>query len=239
MYTIADLYDLDHTLAADYLKGKSMKLPRHRFAQVIHREMVRQSRNIRHALENGFKDNATLPLETVLQGLSVREAAERKAAKADGEKELSGKETEKTEKKGTRKKTEKKTAKEGEKQTDKKTAKKAGEKKIEKPAVKKAEKKAVPAVKINKKMEKEYLAARQKVTGTLRKTELDEEYKSELRRNLKTKKIDWAKEMADEKLAAKGRSAQLNEDPEGVVIKVILVDQMKKILKKYPDTTPD
>ena len=97
-------------------------------------------------------------------------------------------------------------------------------------------------VKINKKLEKEYLQAREKVAPEYKEAKLDEAYQKELRENLKTKKIDWAKDMAeDSDLKVNARSAfnMSNVDKEGYVIRQVLVTQMKQILKKYPDTTPD
>ncbi|MBQ9444400.1 MAG: hypothetical protein IJU43_08895 [Lachnospiraceae bacterium] len=95
-------------------------------------------------------------------------------------------------------------------------------------------------VKINKKTEKAQLKARAEVAPEYKDAKLDEAYQKELRANLKTKKIDWAKDMAENSdLQVKARNQMDDVDKEGYIIRHVLVTQMKQILKKYPDTTAD
>ncbi|MBO4899617.1 MAG: hypothetical protein J5509_04945, partial [Lachnospiraceae bacterium] len=200
---------------SSYIHGKKIKEERHRIAKDAENILREQKRILTVVIEKGVlqdADNSVTFTQVFKAGKSLLKISDAPVQK-------------------TAVKTEQKTAQ----QTAQKTEKKTAEKKT-------TEKKAAPAikVKINKKMEKEYLKAREKVAPEYKEAKLDEAYQKELRENLKTKKIDWAKDMAEgSELQKNARGVLGDADKEGYIIRQVLVTQMKQILAKYPDTTAD
>ena len=94
-------------------------------------------------------------------------------------------------------------------------------------------------VRINKTKRKEQLKNRENTKGDFRETKLDETYEKELRKNLKTKKINWAEDMKDPEELRKKALTVMDSDPEGYIIRHVLATQMRDIIAKYPDTNPD